>query len=467
MKKFFMLWEIIVMIVLLSIPVLAVNQTVAERVKIPEIKPYRVVATSRKGIAYYKNYEEVGTIGANTELEISRESIVEGVAYSFFRMIGDERQAEFSVKSNDVQVVNEVAIIPSDLETRVSSAMKVIAKEGVVLHKGPGNAYTTVITVPVGTELAVYRDENYPGPWLYTTYQGKSGWICELNGAMGRAPEANHRIMAANTISIYADTFSDTVIGTVPASTQITSFFYVDEWSNRYYLEFRGMTGYVIPEECAWSRITVGANQHKVEFGSTKLYETASIYSKILINDIPVGTNLSYEFATDIIEDGWIYTKQSGVTGWVHVFATEEAYQKNLEEIQKIEQNQIQNNPTSNEENIDNMSGNQQENPVDSSGNNSDNNNNSNNNNNNSNNSNNGVNNNSNNSDNNSNNSNNGNENNNNNNNNNSNSNSNNNATNKNPFVFTEVQFIVLIISFVIVIVLTSAVTILVMKRKR
>ena len=441
-KKVFMLLEVIIL-TFMSFSVLAVDQTIAERSKIPEIKTYRVMATSRKGIDYYKNYEAVGKIGANTELEVNRESIVEGVAYSFFRLIGDERQSEYSVKSSDVQVVDEVAIAPSNLESKKSFVVKVLAEDGVVLHKGPGNAYTTINKVPKGTELTVYRDENYPGPWLYTSHRGKNGWICELNGAIGREPEVHHRIMAPNTIPIYANTVSDTVVGTVPASTRISSFLYVDEWSNRYYVDFRGITGYVIPEECAWSKIAEGTYKKKVDFGSTKLYETADIHSKVLVDEIPIGTVLSYEFATSFIEDGWVYTKQSGVTGWAYIFATEEAYQKNLEEIQKIEENPTQENPNTNEETTSgeeittNVSGNQQTNSDISNGNDIENNT----------------------------------DNNNNNNNNSSNQNSDkkeeNPVANKNPFAFSGIQFGILITSILIVIILTSSVTMMIMKKRR
>lgn len=455
MKKIFGTLQIILLLCLMTSIVYATNSIENYDIKTPEITPYVVTAQTRKGVDYYKNYQAIGKIGQNTPLEITREAIIDGVEYSFFRLMGDERQSEFCVLSSTVVLVNDEEIYPTNLDALTPFSVKVVAKDGVILREGPGNVYKRVTTIPVGTNLTVYRDGAYIGPWLYTTYNGKSGWICEINGAIGRAPDTHHRIMAANTINIYEKTYSDAVVRTVPASTQITSFLYIDEWSGMYYVDFRGVTGYVKPEDCAWSRLAEGTNKKNVEFGSTKLYETASVYSNVLVEEIPEGTTLSYEYATDVNEDGWIYTKYGGVTGWAHIFSSEEAYNQNLELLEEIEKNQSQNNSnntneneqnggetntTSGEENANNNNNNNQngsanQNDPNSSSENNNTTNTENNENNNGSSS--------------------------------QNTNNTNQSNNHNPFEFTGVQFAILITSIIIVVVLTSAVTVMIMKKKR
>ena len=323
----------------------------------PIIDSYDVYVTNVNGAKYYDTTEwdlvygskltEKGIIQYNQKITIEYEEEIKNEKYGIFHLEGDNFSYYINLK--DVSKL-ENKYTSYDKDSKVKAV--ILCDEGVEMYDGPSYAYNSKnIIIPKGTTLNSYRKDstNESGdlcPWVYVTYNGKSGWICELNGRIGF--ESKYVCKLKTTYNTYIfksleernkfiwkyDHNKDFIAETIPANTEIEkeNFKEVDPWSESYYITYNGISGYVYEDDFSCSYY-YNVND-SINYENTNIYEFASTGSKVLLKDIPVGAEIEESFSTDIRGQGWIYGKYNNVEGWIYYF--DEGY---FEEKEKEEFN--------------------------------------------------------------------------------------------------------------------------------
>ena len=300
----------------------------------PGIEPYEAYVSNVNGSEYF---DYMGNVAG----KLNYGDLIT-VYYEFENTEKNGLIAEFRFPENlesDMYSIDLKNIKPRESKvenfaiTEKNKKELIILKEGgLELTKGPAFVYEkTGVVIPKGTKIDGYRgkDENSGLPWYYVTYKGTTGWICELDGAIGTdiMEYEDHKILTPRKIKIYKDSNYEKSVAEIPANTIITEFLNLDPWSQGYYVTYEGKSGYISMGDCATNFPWLDGNksyEYKVNYPEAKLYKEADTKSEVLIENIPEGEILKYFYSDDMRSTGWIYTTYNNLSGWV--FFTEDGY---------------------------------------------------------------------------------------------------------------------------------------------
>ena len=320
---------IITVVIALSIFLIPLN--VMADMSAPMIIGYSAVVSNVEGANYY-GYDEniIGKLEYGTEINVNYED----PTYAHFNFGEEAWSNSYYIKLNDIMAFEDNTPEINEIDLERPKNIKVLVAEGLPIYKGPAYAYGTFETkIPKGVDLVGYYLKNYgsESPWLYITYNGVSGWICELNGSVGAKPEQDSSIMTAVQIELKGE--NESII--IPANTIIDNYLTLDMWSFAYYVTYNDVSGYISSSDCAW-KAREPYNAWDISFSGMKMYEEASRDSEVLINSIPAGVTLTYDYETEIRADGYIHTTYEDKTGWVHVFDDYEWFKEMYPENNEI-----------------------------------------------------------------------------------------------------------------------------------
>ena len=290
----------------------------------PMIKHYKAKVINPNGV---KCIDELGNVTAELEygdeIEIEYEFSNGNEKYGSFET-GNEPYMFAQVNLKDIAPVEEM-YVSDELQLDNPIDRVVVAEEGAILYKGPGYGYeTTEKVIPRGTEIVVYYEEEYSdNPWFYTTYEGISGWVCELN-TLGTYTDEEKVILYEIELTEFVT--GDEVpekLGTIPACTVIKNVILLDPWRQSYYVEYDGKWGMISIRDIAWDmdEIRIYKSEKEVniyqEYVYGFMFENPNIDTSNLtvIGTIPANTEIAVKY-TDYIADGF-FISYNGVQGWI------------------------------------------------------------------------------------------------------------------------------------------------------
>ena len=314
---------IIVMFVIaiLSIPIIAFADMDA-----PGVEPYKAHISKVEGVEYFDytgkaigklNYGDVITVYYEYENHETKELNAD------FKLPNDEEGGMYSIRIEDIKPV-ESKVENLKVSQSNKKELTILKEGGIELSKGPAYVYEkTGVVIPNGEKITGYRsgEMNSSIPWFYITYKGTTGWICELDGAIGTEKEYEDlKLMMPKESNIYKNSDYTKTIAKIPANTIVTEFLELDPWSQGYYVTYEGKSGYISMSECAnnfpWIEGDDKTYEYKVNYPEVKLYKEATTKSEVLIENIPEGEVLRYEYSDDMRSVGWIYTSYNNISGW-------------------------------------------------------------------------------------------------------------------------------------------------------
>ena len=326
----------IISITLFVLAILLIHTTVFADMDAPSVEPYIAIVTNVDGMPYFKLefdeetqksylYKE-GSLNYGDEVTIQYEETFNDQLYGYFTqesLYGYIKLDEVEIKATDKAKERKV-----DYTSPIY--FKVLKSDGVLIHKGPADAYETIgRPIPFGTQITAYSFHEYGSdPWFFITYQGVEGYICELNGALGQRSKYIKSIKAPKEINVYATTKSSFVSGeepeivtTLKPNTVIASAFYdVDAWSRMYYIENGKSSGYVSMYDITTEPVQLYKETLEIPEGGLALHEYADEESPILIDNIPEGTTFTFIYRTSEFEyeqPGWVNISYEGKDGWI------------------------------------------------------------------------------------------------------------------------------------------------------
>lgn len=311
----------------------------------PEIEPYKASISNVNGAKYY-NHEgnEAGKLDYGTTITIS---------YEMENWETKERTATFSLSEEQYEFytisINDITPLEDEAEkVKYSKEDKeeliVLTEEGVEISEGPAYAYEkTGVVIPKGEKLTGYRTEKMGSavPWFYVTYEGTSGWVCELNGVIGYEKDyEDQKLLTPRATKIYKEADYRKTVAVIPANTILTDFLEIDDWSQGYYVTYEGVSGYLSNGYCAvnfpWLETEKKSFEYEVNYPEVKLYKEANTNSEALSENIPEGTKLEYFYGEDIRFTGWIYTSYNNINGWVYYMEDGTDYKSYLQDANSL-----------------------------------------------------------------------------------------------------------------------------------
>lgn len=249
--------KILKTVMLLMILIFGLQLYVQADMGAPMIKPYKARVINPDGVDCY-NYEGdlVISLEYGDEIEISYEYPVseDGELYASFELDTDTYTLA-TVNLKDIAPVDEM-YVAKNLDFDNPKNKVVVSEEGAELYNGPSLAYDKMnVNLPIGTEIVVYSEkESYDNPWYYTTYEGNSGWVCELD-TLGTYIE-DKKVFVEETEFYEFKTGGEVPkkIGTIPAKTIIKNYIRLDPWRQSYYVKYNGQWGTVSDRDAMFER---------------------------------------------------------------------------------------------------------------------------------------------------------------------------------------------------------------------
>lgn len=328
----------------------------------PMVEPYKASIANVNGAKYY-DFE------GNVVGELNYGDVIV-VSYEIQDWKTKEIDVNFSFSKDDIYesyYMNITDIMPIENENLKEKYLKeekreiiILKEDGLEISEGPAYAYNeTGVIIPKGEKIYGHSSMNGEEPWIYVSYKGTSGWICELDGTIGSEKEyEDSELLTLRKTKIYSDSNYTKPIAEIPANTFITEFLEIDPWSQGKYVTYNGISGYISMADYAvnfsWMEEERKAYDYLVNYPEVKLYKEASVDSEVLIENIPEGTNLEYYYSDDIRAVGWIYTSYQNVDGWVFYVEEGEDYKEYLEN-EKQYSNQVTEEDVNIEEPIENI----------------------------------------------------------------------------------------------------------------
>ena len=202
----------------------------------PSIIEHKVMVTNKNGAQCYEDGKKTNVIiPYKTILKVSRE-----ITGSYIYVNDDSDKYSCDVKYSDVSAVNQNFNLNNEDVTKIDTEKAIIlATGGLNMRKGPSVTYGKITTIP---EKSIVKLTHMAGSyWYYADYNGKLGWVTGMDGYLGF--ECTEILVNYEPVKIYAANMK-TVLGTIPANTEITDYLDVSD-SNDYYVVYKNIKGYI------------------------------------------------------------------------------------------------------------------------------------------------------------------------------------------------------------------------------
>lgn len=320
----------------------------------PTIKSYEAIVTNVNGTKPFDIDGKRGWLEEYGILEYGTKVIVADAYYGWdgdlhidsyavsnddwINIVVDNGETIFlcRVDVNDLTALTKISETEADLTRPIWA--RVINEDGIKIYDGMSKyTYSAIGEIPYWTELTIYATDIGECPWYYTTYNGVSGWVCELDGDIGYKPYNDEIFTLCET---YIENKTGEIIGVIPANTRITNYLDCDPWSCIYYTTYNELSGYIDDSYIAY----LYSKKIKVR-DEISVYDQADF--KILVNEkakivdtIEPGTILSILY----VDKYWnvVFVEYEGKQGWIPYnegVGFEEVKQEDKEVIKELEQN--------------------------------------------------------------------------------------------------------------------------------
>lgn len=317
--------KILKLVIMFVIVVIGLQISVQADMGIPEIRTYKAKVINPNGtIGYDYNGNAVEELKYGDEIEIQYETFWADIEEAVFYKEIDGHNLMVHVKLKDIASVEDM-YISENLDIEVPRDRVVVDEHGAILYKGPGFAYEkTGKIVPKGTEITAYAEKNAgENPWFYTTYEGVSGWVCELECLGTYYSE----VVIAGDVESWERTTGDVIPeekGIIPGKKIIKNIVLLDPWEQRYYFKYNG----------EWVTIRFYNELHeRPDIIIFKALEDIKIYEDIfdesaenvVIGTIPANTEFAVKYYS--LSDNFL-VRYNGVEGWVYNISYENSVDK-------------------------------------------------------------------------------------------------------------------------------------------
>lgn len=206
---------------------------------IPEIRPYKVKVINPNGVICYDNDGNILVeLKYGDEIEVDYETLWADISKVTFVVENIGRYETADIDLKDVASVEEM-YVSDELNTEMPREKVVVDEHGAILYKGPGFAYEKTGTIiPKGTEIVVYAEKSASeNPWFYTTYEGVSGWVCELECLGTYLSE----LIIIGDVESWERTIGSDIPeekGIIPGEIILNNIVILDPWEQRYYFKY-------------------------------------------------------------------------------------------------------------------------------------------------------------------------------------------------------------------------------------
>ncbi|MBR1414172.1 MAG: hypothetical protein IJ574_05860 [Bacilli bacterium] len=314
MKKIYLL--------LLSI-LLIIPMSVKADMSAPYIEPYEATVSNPDGAIYYNMaysdkqylYKE-DKLAYGKKIKIDYEEKINNDYYGSY--FDENKNRNYYIKLSDIIRINKKYTYDESDYKKAKDGI-VLYPNGIVMKSGPSAAFDDVAVVPGNTklELKQTKDIEYnDSGWYLTTYKGKTGFVCELEGAIGYelAEENNGALFTSTDLDIKNEE-GDT-IEVIPANTLIeknNKKYDLDAWSRSYYIEYNGVKGYISYLDLASENL----GKLNVLYDNIKLYEKGVDTSKVLVKSLPKNEELDAYYSSCDWGSCIYYVKYKDNYGWI------------------------------------------------------------------------------------------------------------------------------------------------------
>ena len=301
----------------------------------PIVRSYEAIVIKADGIDYYAagsdwDFTKKGHLDKDTKITVDFEMTSKDTTYLSFEYDDDI----YYVRSEDVEPLDkEVSYKDSAVDKYEETfKVKVEAKDGVPVRKGPSAAYDVINTLDKGTvgKTKYYIEES---GYIYIETDKVSGWVDTLEGAV---------LFYGGDYVVAEEIKLD--CATIPIGTKIKDAWYTDMWSGNILLTYKGCSDYY-----HWFK---QAALVEAESYTGDIKNKATIYEKPTmkkeIGTIPKGANVKVLSGT-YIEDDYdpniepkIYVEYEGKKGWIvykeNLFSNVKEYVEEKEEPKEEEE---------------------------------------------------------------------------------------------------------------------------------
>lgn len=317
--------KVLKVMVLLVILLFGLQLCVQADMGAPMIRPYKAKVINPDGVRCRDHQGNVvAELKYGDEIEINYEATWEEEPYASFEL-DTETYASAHIDLKDIAPVEEMYV---SKELKVDNPMDrvVVAEEGVELYKGPGFGYEQMgINIPRGTEIVTYAEGDFgDNPWFYTTYEGTSGWVCELDALGTYISEPQVFVSEITFMEFVTGNDIPKELAKIPANTLIKNVIQLDPWRQAFYFNYNGQWGIIGDREGLYksTEIEIYKTQSEIkifeEYVNTFILENPSEYGldKLpeVIETIPANTEIAIQYGDYLGEASYVSYK--GAQGW-------------------------------------------------------------------------------------------------------------------------------------------------------
>lgn len=285
----------------------------------PATVRYKAVVTKKEGLECKDEKIPYGSIIEVEESYDIEDTLFLRYIYNDLDCFDDISYKDFELYNKDFNIMDYnnkgITKFPSKLDVTV------ISSKGIKLYKGPAKKYDIITTIPNRTKLyAEYYVDNEEGmPWLYVTYNGKSGWIYNVDYE-----------------TVYGYTKEKAIVTFNDDKNEIKQNTIIDEYyhsgiRNKYYVKYNGKMYFVYG-------LGFPTNDTIKLEKDVELTETLEENSKV-ISKVKKGTTLKVEFTSGDDYSDYYYVTYNGKKGWIVLEELDDYDEKTDEELENDSNN--------------------------------------------------------------------------------------------------------------------------------
>ena len=308
-------------LLVLFVLVITINMSFAFADGEPEVN-YSAKISNPNGANYYitANGSDVigGKIRYGETINIYYESEDYDEAYTFYFITQDETQESKwqslkKINKEDVTIETKNLQLENYILSDKEETLVIINPTGVRTYTFPGLIYAEKERINQGERIIVKHVESYgDNNWYYIT--DKNVFVHYVKGKYGYGPE--REIITSKETNFYRRntmTDSDIILQFEPG-TPFGDYIRVEK--DYYYVSAYERDGFVKYEDMAFKS---NGETSEIWFLNTNLYKEADFNSNIVYSDLPLYTEIAWEYNTDMTKYGWVRTTYKNFTGWTFV----------------------------------------------------------------------------------------------------------------------------------------------------
>lgn len=184
-----------------------------------------------------------------------------------------------------------------------------MSQAGTKVYKFPALCFEEIQSLIPATKLDVYHLDYYrDSNWYYA--KEIDGYIHIVNNVAGIAGDVE--LITPTNVKLYkTPDFNEVILEIEPG---VAFGEYVKLSDNCYYVSAYGeKDGYIKASDMA---VKSNGEKSTIWYENIRLYREGNFRSKILVYDVPVNSEITWEYNMDMSKYGWVRTTYKNQTGW-------------------------------------------------------------------------------------------------------------------------------------------------------